>query len=848
MKQGPPPSRSTKLVVILLFLLTAPVMKALQAQSTSLELTRPVRTWEFVDAVGQRAALFGSESGKMEAWVYPLKLFRDFELRIHAPDRVIDASELARQIVVRPDSSSIIYANASFNIRETFIVPPNESGGIIRIDVDTFMPIQVEAKFVGEFQLMWPAALGDAYMSWDEKLKVFAMGHELKHFAGILGSPDTVDHRSEYFTNYGISDQNSLLLKPLGKGHWTQYIYFTASSNGVNEALATYNNLLSNSTPLQVAAQKYYADYLQRTVSLQLPDADLQAAYDWSRISVLQGLVNNPQLGTGLVAGYRGSGYGTRPGFAWFFGRDSLWIDLALDAAGDFSTTRTALEFITKYQRADGKIPHEISQSAGLVPWFKDYVYPYVAADATPLYIIAMNDYVSASGDLDFLNRHWDNVWRAYQFHHSTYDSKGLPQNFAIGHGWVEGGPLLPVNTELYLSGLGAVSLRSLANLARLAGKPEIGERIEAEFASHQQLVNQAFWSPEKNSMIFALDRTNQRVNIPSVLSAAPMWFGLFDSAKADATIDTLAKPEHSTDWGMRLISDQNAVYDPLGYHFGSVWPLFTGWASIGEYAYHRPLPAYENLRANALLALDGPLGHVTEVLSGTYYEALPTSSPHQVWSSAMVVSPILRGMLGISSLATEHKLIVAPHVPADWNSWSATNVPACGGVVNLRYERSSTEVLLHADPKGVSNCTLVFSPAVSLHAHVHGIRPQQNQNDQHPLVTVPMSSSAITSKIMLNGDFGLAVEDRLPPLGAVSSNVKVIREQWSLDRRQLRVDLEGVSGTLYSLKAFGTKIASANGGSLSTSDHSQKIEVRFPQSAGSTGYIVTNLTLNFAE
>jgi hypothetical protein len=41
-------------------------------QSPSLELTRPVRTWEFLSAVGTRAGIFGNESGRIEAWVYPL--------------------------------------------------------------------------------------------------------------------------------------------------------------------------------------------------------------------------------------------------------------------------------------------------------------------------------------------------------------------------------------------------------------------------------------------------------------------------------------------------------------------------------------------------------------------------------------------------------------------------------------------------------------------------------------------------------------------------------------------------------------------------------------------------------
>src|SRR5204863_8376027 len=228
------------------------------------------------------------------------------------------------------------------------------------------------------------------------------------------------------------------------KGTETKIIAIAASVNGHAEAENTYKSLISSYVAKEKEAAEYYGDYLNRTVSLELPDAQLQQAYDWARISVIQVLVTNPYLGTGLVAGYRMSGTSQRPGFAWFFGRDSFWTAQALDAEGDFSTTRTVLEFISKYQRADGKIPHEISQGASFVNWFTDYPYGYASADATPLYIIAANDYVTESGDAAFAREKWDSLWKAYQFLRSTYDSQGLPQNFGFGHGWVEGGPLLP--------------------------------------------------------------------------------------------------------------------------------------------------------------------------------------------------------------------------------------------------------------------------------------------------------------------------------------------------------------------------------------------------------------------
>src|SRR5947208_2766767 len=122
------------------------------------------------------------------------------------------------------------------------------------------------------------------------------------------------------------------------------------------------------------------------------------------------------------------------------------------------------------------------------------------------------------------------------------------------------------------------------------------------------------------------------------ILKGCPKISGLAMAGwKAGRTITQLATHDHETDWGMRIISSKSPKYSAGGYHFGSVWPLFTGWASVGEYSYHRALPAYSNLRANALMALDGSLGHVTEVLSGDYYQPLATSSPHQIWSAAMV-------------------------------------------------------------------------------------------------------------------------------------------------------------------------------------------------------------------
>src|SRR6266853_2673494 len=61
-----------------------------------LEISRPARPWEFLSAVGKRAGLLGNESGRVEAWTYPLKILRDLKLTGLTEGREIPAETLVR--------------------------------------------------------------------------------------------------------------------------------------------------------------------------------------------------------------------------------------------------------------------------------------------------------------------------------------------------------------------------------------------------------------------------------------------------------------------------------------------------------------------------------------------------------------------------------------------------------------------------------------------------------------------------------------------------------------------------------------------------------------------------------
>jgi hypothetical protein len=332
------------------------------------------------------------------------------------------------------------------------------------------------------------------------------------------------------------------------------------------------------------------------------------------------------------------------------------------------------------------------------------------------------------------------------------------------------------------------------------------------------------------------------------------MWFDVFDSEKANATIDYIANWDHAADWGMRIISEQHPLYGPTGYHFGSVWPLFTGWAAVAEYRNHRPLEAYANLYANSSLAIAGPLGRVTEVLSGSYYEGLGTASPHQIWSSAMVISPIVRGMLGLAVHETKKNIELAPHLPPDWDHVALHHVAFCGGQADIVYTKRNDGIHLNLKTGNTGVCNLQFAPSFSKNARVRGVtwngKPakytvEPNGNDQHAVISLPWSTGEAV--VRLDDEFGLQTEEDLPPLGSASENLKISREQWSANNRHLKLRVAGIAGRRYVLRAYGAKIASVNGAELKQfANGLQSIEITFSPADRPAQYIEREITIHF--
>ena len=68
---------------------------------------------------------------------------------------------------------------------------------------------------------------------------------------------------------------------------------------------------------------------------------------------------------------------------------------------------------------------------------------------------------------------------------------------------------------------------------------------------------------------------------------------------------------------------------------------------------------------------------------------------------------------------------------------------------------------------------------------------------------------------VRVEDDFALETDAYLPPLGSSSENLKISREQWSANNRDLKVQVAGIAGRQYALRAYGAKIVSVSGAEL---------------------------------
>jgi glycogen debranching enzyme len=480
-----------------------------------------------------------------------------------------------------------------------------------------------------------------------------------------------------------------------------------------------------------------------------------------------------------------------------------------VDSYGDFGLARRALKFLIERQRGDGKIMHEFSQTADQVDW-KSMPYFYASADSTPLFVMVVADYVQASGDFNFLRENWNSVKCAYLFTRAhDSDGDGVYDN-SQGTGWVESWPPRMPHQELYLAALDEQSTEAIARLAVIMGDHELSESARAQ----AELIRGRLAAYRQQDGFYAFSESADGTydSTTTIFPAVAWWTGRLSLPNADAMLQRWASPEFSTDWGARSVSNVSSVYDPLSYHQGTVWPLFTGWVSMAEYRAGHPLSGYQELRSNVDLTWAQDPGAVTELLSGEFYEPLGRSTSHQMWSSAMVLSPAIRGMLGIETDALHGYLKVAPKLPASWEHASVHHVPFSKGFLEVSMRRVQDHLLIDADSQNKTVLCIETNGAEPDHGCDQAAATHHSATVALPPVEVDLEASAASA-------------------GAATQQMKVLEENYAAGKLSLRLEAPGGSTQEMRLRFNGKRklYVQATGASQSK----DKLHIVFPNGDG---------------
>jgi glycogen debranching enzyme len=778
--------------------------------------------------VGPRGAFLGRQDGSFEAWIFPWKIFSNLRMIVEMKDYPvpIDVNKHAAVIEVRPDHTTITFAHANFTIREVLFAPqhaPDGAGVIVFFQIEAVRPMTLTVQFAPEMKLMWPAPSDDyTEAEWVKTADggFYALHLNFPDHAAAVEMPGAepgilppYEEKAEFypaeFVLHFDPAQDDKKLFPL---------LLTTSNTAADSrdtSLAAKLAALGKSLPhLYQETAAYYRDFLSHQLSIETPDKRFNEAFEWAEVAIEQLKVQTTPAHdeTALVAGVDASEYSARPGFGWFFGRDALWSLYAVNSYGDFQTTRDELEFLLKRQSPQGQIMHEWSQTADMVDWNK-LPFEYASADATPLLLMAANDYLQVSGDVAFVSQHWAEFQKAWTFERShDSDHDGIYENSA-GTGWVESWPPGMPHQEIYLAALDEQASTAFANIARAIGHQDVADDASKRAAFIAQQVEKEYFVPDADFYAFSRNPNGTLDMSPTIYPSVADWDGTFHFAHSSGMLKRWASAEFSTDWGTRDLSPTVSFYDPISYHQGSVWPLFTGWVSLSEYRNGRCLSGYSHLMQNADLTWTADLGSVTELLSGEFFRWFGRSTSHQLWSSAMVISPAVRGLFGLEWAAADHRLAVTPHLPATWNEASLSNVPIGSEHVSIEMHRSSTRLLVRLTDDESKN--------LQLRSRAAGAKLE------HEALEIPLPAVEV------------GIAHGLPEAGATTSQMKVLEQQEF--PRSLKLLLSAPAGSSQTLfvRLNDAKARLRVEGAELLSD-STRLEITFPPGEGYAEKAVT--------
>jgi glycogen debranching enzyme len=409
------------------------------------------------------------------------------------------------------------------------------------------------------------------------------------------------------------------------------------------------------------------------------------------------------------VAGGRSLPAAGLPWFMTMFGRDSIFTSLqalpftpelaatTLLALGDWQGSR-----VDDFRDEDpGRILHELRY--GELTGFEERPHSpyYGSADATPLYVVLLDEYERWTGDrklvralerearaaLTWIDEYADLMGNGYVWYQRRNEKTGLENqcwkdswdSISYRDGRLPGFPRATCELQGYAYD---AKVRG-ARLAREVWKdPELADKLEKEAADLKRRFNRDYWVSDGGYFALALDTEGSQVDTLTSNNGHLLWSGIVDKSKAKDVAENLMGPRLFSGWGVRTLAEGEGRYNPIGYHVGTVWPFDNSFIAWGLRRYGFKDEAAQ-IAAGILDAAEFFDGRLPEAFGGygrdvtKYPVQYPTACSPQAWSTGAPLL-LLRTMLGLEPVG-EH-LVVDPALPSGIGHLELLDIPGRWG------------------------------------------------------------------------------------------------------------------------------------------------------------------------
>jgi glycogen debranching enzyme len=402
-------------------------------------------------------------------------------------------------------------------------------------------------------------------------------------------------------------------------------------------------------------------------------------------------------------------------GLPWFmamFGRDSIITSLqSLPFTPELAATTLMVLGGWQGTRVDhfreeepGRIVHEMRY--GETAAFEEQPHsPYYGnADATPLYVVLLDEYERWTGDtklvkacepyaraaLRWIDDYADRQGNGYVSYQTTNEKTGLPNqcwkdswdSINYRDGRLPGFPRATCELQGYAYD---AKVRG-ARLAReVWGDADLARSLEKQAADLKRRFNSDFWIADGRYFAIALESDGSKVDSLTSNNGHLLWSGIVDQSKAKSVVKHLMSPQLFSGWGVRSLAEGEARYNPIGYHNGAVWPFdnsFIAWG-LRRYGYKDEAA---RIAAGILDAADYFHGRLPEAFAGydrdftQYPVEYPTACSPQAWSTGAPLL-LLRTMLGLDTSGPH--LVTDPAVPAEVGYLALLDIPGRWGRID---------------------------------------------------------------------------------------------------------------------------------------------------------------------